>query len=464
VFRALAVFAGGFTIDAVSAVLDRSRNATDVALAGLVDQSLVAAAASAGATRFTMLEPLRQFALGRLVRAGEQGAMKAAHASWVVAWMERADREARGPDEVHWAAATDAELANLRAAHRWCLDHDHALATRLVAALFWYAYFHGPAELFAWADETVVRCTDASLAGLPGTHATAALGWWRRGDLARAQTTAERGIDLAGDDDPVSARFAWEALRSTVALAGDYERALECRERTLVLAVAAGDPVHEAHARTAGALALGYLGRLDEAVADIERATALLAVHPNPTELAFADYVAGEVRLEVSPAEALPLLERARDRALQAGNRFIASIAGASAASCAARAGEAGRALAGFGSVIDTFHRSAAWPQLWTTVRSLAEALVLLERYEQAAVLLGALEGAGARPEIRGADLPRLARTRAALVAALGPDRSSALIAEGAALDDERAVRRALDATRGPAAGGGAGTPVQSPA
>jgi hypothetical protein len=145
---------------------------------------------------------------------------------------------------------------------------------------------------------------------------------------------------------------------------------------------------------------------------------------------------------------ALPLLERARDRALQADNRFIASIAGASAASSAARAGSPARALAGFGSVIDAFHRSAAWPQLWTTVRSLAEALVQLERYEPAAVLLGALEGGDVRPVVRGADLPRLARTRETLVAVLGAERMAALLAEGAAMDDDQAVQRALDATR----------------
>jgi predicted ATPase/DNA-binding SARP family transcriptional activator len=447
-FRALAVFAGGLTTEALAAVLGWPIDVADAALAGLVDQSLLGVAPSAGGTRFTVLEPLRQFALGRLGQAGEREATKAAHAAWAVSWMERADREVRGADEVRWAAATDAELANLRAAHRWSLDHDPELATRLGAALFWYAYFHGPAELFAWADETVARYPDGSLAGLPGAYATVALGWWRRGDLSRARAAAETGIELAGDRDPVAARFAWEALRSTEALAGDYDRALLCRERTLVLARAAGDAVHEAHARTAGALALGYLGRLEEAVADIDRATALLAAHPNPTELAFADYVAGEVRLEVEPAAALPLLERARDRALEAGNRFIASIAGASAASCAARAGNAARALAGFGRVIDAFHRSAAWPQLWTTVRSLAEALVQLERYEHAAVLIGALEGGGVRPVVRGADLPRLARTRETLAAVLGTERMAALLAEGAALDDDQAVQRALDAIR----------------
>ena len=113
--------------------------------------------------------------------------------------------------------------------------------------------------------------------------------------------------------------------------------------------------------------------------------------------------------------------------------------------------GEAERALGGFGNVIDALHRSAAWPQLWTTVRSLAEALVQLGRYEEAAVLLGVVEGGGTRPVVRGADLPRLERTRAALVTALGADRVKALLADGAALDDNRAVQRALEAA-GPAA------------
>ena len=63
-------------------------------------------------------------------------------------------------------------------------------------------------------------------------------------------------------------------------------------------------------------------------------------------------------------------------------------------------------------------------------------------------MLLGALEGGDVRPVVRGADLPRLARTRETLVAVLGAERMAALLAEGAALDDDQAVQRALDATR----------------
>ena len=238
------------------------------------------------------------------------------------------------------------------------------------------------------------------------------------------------GVSPAATEDPTAARFAWEGLRSAHLLAGEYEASVQCRGEAMALARQAGDRVHEAHDLVAGALALGYLGRITEADAELARADALLAVDENPSTRAFLEYVAGEIRVETAPAEALPS-PRAQSRpcSSQAGNRFITGIAGVSALSCRGPSRRGRTALAGFGELLDIFHRSGSWPQLWTTVRRLVETLVQLERYEEAAVILGVVEGGGTRPVVRGADLPRLERTRAALVTALGADRVTALLA-----------------------------------
>ena len=158
-------------------------------------------------------------------------------------------------------------------------------------------------------------------------------------------------------------------------------------------------------------------------------------------------YVAGEIRVETSPAEALPSLERSRDRARRAGNRFITGIAGVSALSCAARLGEPATALSGFGELLDIFHRGGSWPQLWTTVRTLVETLVTLERYEEAAVIHGALAASPTAPPARGADAARLVDAVAALRHALGDERFARHEADGAALGDNAAVVYAQRAT-----------------
>ena len=81
-----------------------------------------------------------------------------------------------------WARDVAHELGNLRAAHRWALDHQPVQARRIIAALFWYGYFRGPAEVFEWADETIEHLPDGDPT-VVGALATAALGAWRRGDL-----------------------------------------------------------------------------------------------------------------------------------------------------------------------------------------------------------------------------------------------------------------------------------------
>jgi predicted ATPase/DNA-binding SARP family transcriptional activator len=457
VFRRISVFRGGFTAPAAAALLGWSTAESAAALVELADHSLTGASVVAGRARFSVLEPVRQYAHARLSEAGEEADARRAHAAWAVDWLEEADAALRGPDEARWVAAVGAELANLRAAHRWCLRHDAARSLRLVAALFWYGYWYGTAELFTWADEAVARCSGPPRA-LAGASATAAIGAWRHGDLARARAIAERAVALVDADD-TAARFAWEAMRSTEGLAGDHERAIACGERARALARAAGDPVHEAHDHVAGALALGYLRRPAEAERELRAASAILDRADNPTERAFVDYVTGEMLVETAPAEALPHLERARAAATSVGNRFVAGIAGASAASCAARVGPPGQALGQFCEVISHFHRADAWTQLWTAVRALVQALAGAGRSEEAAVLLGAMAASASAPVVRGPDLGRMEATVAGLAADLGAARLAELQAEGAALGDERAVAMACATALAPTPARRAGPP-----
>src|SRR3712207_7225563 len=55
----------------------------------------------------------------------------AAHASWVVSFVEGAEPHLLGPDEREWRLRSEAELANIRAALTWSLDHEDRKSTRL---------------------------------------------------------------------------------------------------------------------------------------------------------------------------------------------------------------------------------------------------------------------------------------------------------------------------------------------
>jgi predicted ATPase/DNA-binding SARP family transcriptional activator len=90
VLRSLAVFRGGFSLDAVehvgrSVLGDQADDPLSV-LARLVDRSLVVLDERGDEVRYRLLEPTRQFAERRLHEAAAVPVARAAHADWVVAF------------------------------------------------------------------------------------------------------------------------------------------------------------------------------------------------------------------------------------------------------------------------------------------------------------------------------------------------------------------------------------------
>ena len=166
----------------------------------------------------------------------------------------------------------------------------------------------------------------------------------------------------------------------------------------------------------------------------------------NPSMRAMCAYVAGEMLVESAPGRALDHLQDSRAIALAVGNDFVAGIAGVSAVSCAARVGDPSIAIGQYRDVIASFRRGGTWPQLWTTMRTLVEALARAGRDADAAVLLGAVRATASGSPIRGADAERLASVESELRARLADVTFDELIAEGASLGDEAAVARAMAA------------------
>jgi predicted ATPase/Flp pilus assembly protein TadD len=142
-FRRLGVFAGGFDLAAAETVCAGPYDTFDLILA-LVDKSLVGATETGGATRYRMLETIREYALERLAEAKEDGATRGAHLAWALDVAERgAPRLARGlPRE--WVDRLDAAHDNLRVALDYAGEHDPEAGLRLVGAMrpFWWLRGH----------------------------------------------------------------------------------------------------------------------------------------------------------------------------------------------------------------------------------------------------------------------------------------------------------------------------------
>jgi predicted ATPase/DNA-binding CsgD family transcriptional regulator len=155
-FTRLAIFVGGFTLDAAEMVAGDSSfpsgqgepGGTGAAVAppcvelisALLDQSLLRQLESAaGEPRLTMLETIREYALERLESEAGSAELRERHAGFFVALAERAAPALLGPEQGPWLARLEEEGANLRTALAWCAAHHTALGLRLAAALwpFW---------------------------------------------------------------------------------------------------------------------------------------------------------------------------------------------------------------------------------------------------------------------------------------------------------------------------------------
>ena len=162
-FGRLSVFAGGLTLEAAEAVGAGSSidvdNVLDL-LSRLVEKSLVVAEAGAqGASRYRMLEPVRQYARERLEERGETEAVRRRHAALFLALAEEAEPGLRGPWQASWVKRLERERDNLRAAMAWLLGRGELEeAARLGWALWLFWWVRGRfTEGRSWMEEALAK-------------------------------------------------------------------------------------------------------------------------------------------------------------------------------------------------------------------------------------------------------------------------------------------------------------------
>ena len=151
-FRRLAVFVDGCTLEAAEWVGDGERGSQGDRMSGFQEHQspdtldLIAALVEAsllrsetgpdGTTRYRMLETIREFADERLEASGEAVAVRKRHAAYFVDFAERYELAELLPDGDRVLALLEAEHANLRAALAWLDDTDERGALlRLAGAL-----------------------------------------------------------------------------------------------------------------------------------------------------------------------------------------------------------------------------------------------------------------------------------------------------------------------------------------
>jgi excisionase family DNA binding protein len=259
-FRHLAIFAGGFALEAAEWVARRGDRVTGCQgvgedaspdtlsprypdtlemLAGLIDKSLVQQIEGDGAEpRFAMLETVREFGLEILAERDATEAASAAHAAYFQELAEAAAQSAAGAGGGPWLHRLTMERANLRAALDWLEGTGQPDAVLGLASALWHF-------------------------------------WYRHGDLSEGRIRLERA--LAAASPAVHPAVRARALRGAGVLAwqgADYTRSRQRLEEALAVYDALGDRVGIAWVRNGLGCLFATQANAEQAESDFSAALA----------------------------------------------------------------------------------------------------------------------------------------------------------------------------------------------
>ncbi len=139
-FRRLSVFADGCRLAAAEAVCGGDPIGIDIVdtISALVDKSLIRTVEGArSATRFVMLETIREFGLQRLRESSEEEAMRRTHACYFRDLAETAEPHLTAPDQAQWLDLIEMEHDNYRLALSWAAEHGEAEIGLRTGAAIW---------------------------------------------------------------------------------------------------------------------------------------------------------------------------------------------------------------------------------------------------------------------------------------------------------------------------------------
>jgi non-specific serine/threonine protein kinase len=333
IFADLGAFAGGWTMAAAQAVCASERvDESEVAdvIARLVDKSLIVFEEADGEARYRFLEPVREYAQGRLAASANSGAPRDRHCAYYLAFAELVEPEIHRARQAVWMRRLDRDLDNLRLAVRTARARTDAESVlRLAGALWWYLWMRGHlTEGLEWVDGLLDAPQLPPAARLAGLRVSAML----LGSLGRstqALTNAAELLDLAERTGDIA-----EAARAATLLgleevrAAHIDRAQPLMERALADARSVNHPMLLPHALVNLGAILFEIGEplrakdlYSEALAEFER-------HGDVWGIAYAtNHLAAVARQRSAHLEAVQLSAESARLLLSLGDRFYLILA-----------------------------------------------------------------------------------------------------------------------------------------
>ncbi len=422
-FRRLAVFVGGCTLEAAEAVCTAQGDLLiDVleAVAALVDKSLLRQETQAdGQPRLLMLETIREYALERLAASGEAEAVQRQHAIFFLRFSEEAEPKIRGAEHFLWRTRLEVEHDNLRAALRWTLESQEAemgmqLAFSLVA--FWRAS-NQDREGRNWCEQVLAQPgTSARTAARAMALLAAGAMTMFQGDLPQAQLLLEESIAIGREVGRAAKRtlaLALALLAYGALLQGNLGAARELAEEGVRLFREVGEA-------WGTALALNHLGRATLELGDpvaarplLEESAALFRAG-NMQRLAMPLNTLGRVALrQGDDTGARAYCEEALAVARATGDELFIAEALAQLGTVALHVGDSGQATELYQQSLTLIWTRGYRECIAEDLAGLAATASLLGQPERAARLFGAVEALREVSGIRLSPLPRADYDRA---------------------------------------------------
>jgi non-specific serine/threonine protein kinase len=465
-FRRLAIFQGGCTLDAAAAVANAEHDLdgeVEDALTALVDHHLLLRLEPVEAEpRVGMLETVREFGLERLQANGEMDRVRHAHADYYVRLVEQAEPLLNSGRRRTWLRRLDADRANMRAVLEWSVEHDLAeLGLRLLGATWlwcWLSFHEGR----RWA-ESLLALPSATAAPRARAKAlvNAATLAWGEGDSLAVQMLGEEAVGLGREiGEPLVLAHALLALGASTRNTPAVVEAIYAEALRLVQGT--GDPWWLPFAQLCHAIAAAQLGDVATARSEAAEAAERFERLDDAFFLALARLQLGFAQLRLGqPAEARAQLEASLPVLRELHDWKYTGVGLIGLGSAARAIADARGAASAYAEALALCRDAGAAGDLPLCLEGLAAAALGLGQSPRAARLLGAAEtahAAGLAPTMPGFEQAYESTARAA-ASALGDDTFAAEAAAGRALPlagllAEARGLLALDTPTGPTPGG----------
>jgi predicted ATPase/class 3 adenylate cyclase len=358
-FRRLAVFTGGWTLEAMESVCaDKEIAESGVLdlLFELVDKSLVMVVGEGG--RYRLLETVRQYASGRLKQSGEGDSTRARHAAFYLAFVEEAAPELHGAAQASALQRLDLERENIMSAHAYFLQNDEDVEKdyRLVHAVKHY--------------------------------------WFMRGQLNLGHRVSVEAVMTPKERTNTSARMkALFVAGQICGFMGRYAEAQRYLRESLEIARAVGDKDFTVVVlNNLGMAAIGQGDRLSARL-HCEEAIALARQSGNKQRIVTASNALAQLhRLDGDLESAVHLYHQCEMLARELGNRDFIAVALLNLAIVATAQGFEQRAAAFLREVLDISHETGSKPAVQSVLDVSTGLAGIRGEWERAARFYGAAE------------------------------------------------------------------------